>query len=270
MEKIYEKLENLKKYLFNLGNVCIAFSGGVDSTFLLKVAFEELGEKVIAVTAHSDTYPERELNESKEFTKKNGIKHIVFKSNEFSLEEFVSNPPNRCYICKKELFLNIVKIAKDQGITNIIEGTNADDTNDYRPGTMALNELGILSPLKAFNLTKEEIRILSKEMNLPTWEKPSFACLATRLPYGETITKEKLQMIGKAEQSLMNYGFKQVRVRYHSNMARIELQEEDFTKIIQKELREEIYLTFKEIGFDYISLDLKGYRTGSMNETLTF
>ena len=264
----YEKLEALKAYLKDLGSVAVAFSSGVDSTFLLKVAKEALGDNVIAVTAKSCSFPQRELKEAVAFCEKEGIRHFICESEELEIEGFAQNPKNRCYLCKKELFEKIQKIAKEQGINALVEGSNLDDNGDYRPGLVAVAELGVKSPLRACNLSKADIRAISKYLNLPTWEKQSFACLSSRFVYGETITEEKLGMVDKAEQLLLDMGFHQVRVRIHDKMARIEVTPQEIEKIIKEENRERIVSELKKYGFTYISLDLQGYRTGSMNETL--
>jgi uncharacterized protein len=246
----------------------VAFSSGVDSTFLLKVAKEVLGDKVIAVTAQSCSFPKRELNEAKAFCKQEGIRHFICDSEELEIEGFRQNPPNRCYLCKKELFETILKIAQENGIQYVVEGSNMDDNGDYRPGLKAIAELEIKSPLRVAELTKSEIRALSKEMGLPTWEKQSFACLASRFVYGETITEEKLSMVDKAEQLLLDRGFHQVRVRIHGTMARIEVMPEEFEKLVEQSVREEVVNACKSYGFTYVTMDLSGYRMGSMNETL--
>ncbi|SHO44645.1 ATP-dependent sacrificial sulfur transferase LarE [Anaerocolumna xylanovorans] len=265
---LHEKFELLKKNLSALDSLCIAFSGGVDSTFLLKAAHDVLGDKVLAVTARSFSYPEREFKEAVEFTKKHGILHEVILSEELDVEGFSDNPANRCYLCKNELFEKIDKIAKEKGIAYIAEGSNIDDLGDYRPGLTAVSEHKVLSPLREAQLTKEEIRSLSKELDLPTWNKPAFACLSSRFPYGQKITKEKLEMVDKAEQFLLDHGFRQVRVRHHGDIARIEISQAEMEKFLNLELMKEVGGYFKTLGFPYTALDLKGYRTGSMNETL--
>lgn len=273
MDLLHEKYEILQNYLKELGSVAVAFSSGVDSTFLLRVALDTLGsENVIAVTASSCSFPKRELNEAKDFCKKNQIRHIVCQSEELDIEGFRKNPKNRCYLCKHELFEKILAIAGEYHIRAVVEGSNMDDNGDYRPGLVAVSELGIKSPLRHAKLYKEEIRELSKELGLPTWNKQSFACLSSRFVYGETISEEKLDMVDKAEQLLLDFGFHQVRVRIHGNesglIARIEIMPEEFSRLISEEIRTQIYAYLKKLGFSYITLDLQGYRTGSMNETI--
>ncbi len=263
---MHNKLNKLKDYLKNAKKVVVAFSSGVDSTFLLKVAHDVLKDNVIAVTAKSSSFPARELEEAVDFCRKNNIKHIIIKSDELNIEGFRDNPPNRCYLCKKELFKKFLEIAQNNNIENVIEGSNLDDDGDYRPGFQAIKELGIKSPLREIGFTKSEIRELSKEFGLSTFDKPSFACLASRFAYGETITEEKLSMVDRAEQFLFDLKFKQFRVRIHGNIARIEVLPNEFEKLLNH--REKITDYFKEIGFAYVAMDLTGYRTGSMNETL--
>lgn len=263
---IKEKHFALQKYLQGLGSAAVAFSSGVDSTFLLKVAHDVLGNKVIAVTASSCSFPERELREAQTFCQENGITHIVCRSEELDIEGFRENPQNRCYLCKHELFEKIWAIARESGLSAVVEGSNLDDNDDYRPGLVAVKELGVKSPLREVGLTKSEIRVLSKELGLATWNKQSFACLSSRFVYGETINEERLGMVDRAEQLLLDLGFHQVRVRIHGTIARIELLPEEFEKLIQ--VRETICSQLKVFGFTYVTLDLLGYRTGSMNEVL--
>ncbi|MBR1912788.1 MAG: ATP-dependent sacrificial sulfur transferase LarE [Treponema sp.] len=266
MKLLNDKLIDLRYYLESLERVAVAFSSGVDSTFLLKVAHDVLGDNAVAVTASSHSFPSREQQESIEFCKKENIRHILFEINELEIPGFDRNPKNRCYLCKKDLFSHMIAIASENGISCVCEGSNVDDMGDYRPGLQAVAELGVKSPLRYCGLHKQEIRALSKEMGLSTWEKPSFACLASRFVYGQTITAEKLGMVDKAEQLLVDLGFLQERVRIHDTLARIEVLPDDFMNIIA--YKDEIVDAFKKIGFTYVSLDLQGYRTGSMNETL--
>jgi uncharacterized protein len=262
------KKQNLIRYLKGLDSLLVAFSGGVDSTFLLAIAHEILGDKVLAVTESSSTYPSSERKEAIQFAGERGIKHVVFRSDETSIPEFVSNAPDRCYHCKKALSLQLVKIAEERGVEHVAYATNVDDLGDYRPGLKAADEMGMMAPLVEAELNKEEIRFLSKEMGLPTWDKPAMACLASRIPYGDAITNKKLKMIEAAEVYLAESGFKQYRVRHHGSVARIEVESAEIEKINEPNLRKNIVEKFREIGFLHIAVDLEGYTTGSMNRAL--
>ncbi len=264
-----EKRNRLKDLLGKMGRVLVAYSGGVDSTLLLKMAKDTLGEKnVLAVTALSPLYPERELAGAKELARSIGVRHLLIRSNELEIEGFSTNPPDRCYLCKKELFEKLLDIAKREAILFVIEGSTLDDEKDHRPGRRAVRELGIRSPLQEALLTKSDVRDLSRAFDLPTWDKPSFACLASRFPYGDEITIQALARVDQAESYLLSLGFKQVRVRNYQGLARIELYPEEITRLMNGSLREEVVRHLKEIGYKYVTLDLQGFRSGSMNEVL--
>lgn len=267
-QTITEKYTYLQDYLKSLGSIAVTFSGGVDSTFLLRVAHDVLGDNVLAVTAASCSFPERELREAKKFCEENGIRHVVCQSEELDIEGFRQNPVNRCYLCKHELFEKIGEIAAENHLAAVAEGSNMDDNGDYRPGLQAVKELGVKSPLRQAGLNKDEIRQLSRMLGLPTWNKQSFACLSSRFVYGETISEEKLSMVDRAEQLLLDLDFHQVRVRIHDKLARIEILPEEFSRLLDDSVRNTIYDTLKSLGFTYVTLDLAGYRTGNMNEVL--
>jgi uncharacterized protein len=265
---LQHKRERLDALLRETGGCVIGFSGGVDSTFLLAVAVEALGPRVLAVTATSETYPERELREAEELARRLGARHRVIASEELDLPGFSENPTNRCYFCKQELFGKLVEIAREEDLPRVLDGNNADDRGDYRPGRDAARELGVRSPLDEVGLSKEEIRALSKAMGLPTWDKPAFACLSSRFPYGVPITREKLTKVGAAEEALRELGLRVLRVRHHGDVARLELGPAEFERAAG-ELRAEVVRRVKAAGYAYVALDLQGYRTGAMNEVLT-
>ena len=265
---VFLKFEKLKEILSEMGKVLIAFSGGVDSTFLLKVAQDVLGENVLAVIASSETYPEREREEAIRFAQLFNVRYMVIHTKELNNPEFSNNPPERCYFCKKELFSKLKDIADAEDIPYVLDGSNYEDITDFRPGMKAAEELKIRSPLKEVRLLKKEIRQLSRELDLPTWDKPSFACLSSRFPYYSEIDSISLKQIDQAEDFLRGLGFKQIRVRHHGQTARIEIESDEFPKIIKSEIREEVVRSFRKFGYTYITLDLAGYRTGSMNEPL--
>lgn len=266
---VKEKVNRLREIIEDMGKLIVAYSGGVDSTFLLKIAKDIVFDGVIAVTATSPIHPVSEREEAKRIAKELGVSHIIVESDELSITEFVNNTCDRCYYCKYAFFIRLKEMAKELNILWIADGTNFDDISDFRPGMRALNELGIRSPLKEAELTKNEIRILSKELNLATQDKPSFACLATRFPYGEKITQQKLEMVAQAEDYLMGLGINQLRVRHHGKLARIEVDSvADIGMFANPEVRKQVISKLKSIGYTYVTLDLEGYRTGSMNEIL--
>ncbi len=269
MEQLAAKAARLREILKTLGSAAVAFSAGVDSAYLAYTAHEVLGERMTAVTVDVPSFPKRELEQSREFCGRYGIRQTVIAVDQLSVAGFAENPPDRCYHCKRALFSAIKQTADDLGLAHVIEGSNLDDMSAYRPGLRAISELGIASPLKEAGLTKSDIRALSKAAGLPTWDKPSFACLATRIPYGDRITPEKLRMTELAEDKLAELGFTQYRVRVHGDVARIELPEADIPRLTDPTLRSEVSAYFSRLGFSYTALDLAGYRTGSMDIRLT-
>ncbi len=262
------KYDSLKKSLEETGSLAVAFSGGVDSTFLLRVAHDMLGDRLLAVTADLDSFPDIEMTAAVDFCREAGIHHIVAKADQLAIEGFRNNWPDRCYHCKKIVFQRVYEAAAQKGIRTVADGTNADDLGTYRPGLKALRELGVKSPLADSGFSKQEIRILSRELGLPTWNKPSFACLATRFPYHEPITKNKLMIVEEAERFLIDRKFRQMRVRAHGAAARIEVPEEDFGRLIEPGIRKAVNKKFHELGFDYVTMDLDGFRSGSMDENM--
>lgn len=260
------RLNKLKKILKSLKSIVIAYSGGVDSTFLLKMAVDMLGrENVLAVTAKSETYPRREFKEAKNLAKQIGAKHKIINTSELNIKGFKNNPINRCYYCKKELFSKLKKIAKTERLNYCIDGTNYDDLKDIRYGRIAAEELGIRSPLLEARITKANIRKFSKNLNLNTWDKPSFACLASRFPYKSNITRKDLSVVEKAEEFLRKLGVRQVRVRHYGKLVRIEVFPKDIKILITPKNAKLISQKFRKLGFKYTTVDLEGYRTGSMN-----
>jgi uncharacterized protein len=268
IETAHRKKKVLVETLRSIESLLIAYSGGVDSTFLLAVAHEVIGSRVMAVTATAPFYPTREVREALDFTLQHGIEHVVISSEALNLPDFQANRPDRCYHCKAFLFGKLRDFAEQRGIRYIAHAANVDDRGDYRPGSKAAEEAGALAPLLDAGMDKKEIRYLSREMGLPTWNKPAMACLASRIPYGDSITEEKLKMIEEAETVLAAEGLGQFRVRCHGALARIEVEKQDFERISATPLREIIVSKLKKAGFLYVSMDLEGYVTGSLNRVL--
>ena len=262
------KKADLVNRLKEFNSLLATFSGGVDSAFLLALAHRTLGDKVVAATAESTIHPNREAEYARNFASERGIHHIVFRSGEMSLPDFVSNGTNRCYHCKRYLFDRVLKIAKKNGIKHVVQGATLDDLGDYRPGFKAANETGVAAPLIDAQLNKEEIRFLSREMGLSTWNKPAMSCLATRIPYGSAITEEKLKMVEKAEEFLLERGISIVRVRHHGSLARIEMRPKEIRPVMEKMFRKAIVEEFRKIGFEHVALDMEGYISGKIDRRL--
>ena len=263
-----EKLRKLRDNIKALKSVVVAFSGGVDSPLVAKVCYDMLGDKALAVTARSETYPAYEYEEAKKIAKEIGIPHMTIDTSELGIKGFAENPPNRCYFCKSELFGKLTEIAHEKGYKNVADGANLDDAGEYRPGLDAAKELEVRSPLKESGLRKADIREISKHLKLSNWDKPSYACMSSRFPYGQSITEEKLSIVAAAENYLRSIGLKQFRVRHHDTIARIEVLPKDISALLQDGKRKELVNKFKEIGYKYVTIDMEGYRSGSMNEVL--
>ncbi len=268
MDTLQEKKEKLESIISDMGSVAVAFSGGVDSTFLLKTAHGLLGGRAVAMTALPLSFPAREAEAAERFCRDEGIKHITVTTDEMSIEGFAQNPPDRCYLCKRHIFTKIIDVASKAGLSCVADGTNAGDAGTYRPGLAALRELGIRSPLLEAGLDKAEIRMLSKELGLPSWNRQSMSCLYTRFAYGDTLTKEKLGMVEKAEQRLLDLGFRRVRVRVHGNIARIETDLSELGRLTDPEISVPLDRYMRELGFMYVTADLGGYESGSMDREL--
>lgn len=265
LPQLAAKYDALKRLIVGTGGCVVAFSGGVDSTLLFAVAADVLGDRALAVTATSETYPRRELEAARAFAAAIDGRFREIVSEELDIPEFKVNPRNRCYYCKHELFSKLRAIADEEGLPHVLDGTNLDDRGDHRPGRQAAEEIGVLSPLEEAGFTKADIRALSRYLGLPTWDKPAFACLSSRFPYGTAITPERVRRVGRAEEALRDLGFRVLRVRYHDTVARLELGPEEFNQAVGA-LRQDVVQIIKDAGFMYVAIDLQGYRTGSMNE----
>lgn len=267
--QIDKKWDHLRSLLSEMNTAILAYSGGVDSSVLLRAAAETLGQNLIAVTAVSETYPAEELNLAKQFAASLGVRHRILKTDELSNEAFSRNTEDRCYHCKHELFGKLKQIAGTEGITWILDGSNTDDQRDFRPGRRAANEFSVRSPLAETGLSKMEIRELARRLNLPMWDKPSLACLSSRIPYGTRITPALVKNVHAAEAIVRGLGIRQVRVRHHGDTARIEVDRDDIVRLVSEVAKQKIVNSFKALGYTYVCLDLEGYRTGSMNEVIS-
>jgi len=265
IEKKWDRLESL---LREMKSAVLAYSGGVDSSLLLKAASDVLGSRLVVVTAYSETYPLAELAAAKEFAGTLGVTLRVLHTKELESEDFVKNSTERCYHCKKELFGKLRQIARDEGIPFILDGSNTDDLKDYRPGSKAAGEFSVRSPLREAGFSKSDVRAYAQKLNLPVWDKPSLACLSSRIPYGTRITPKMLTTIQSAEDYLHSFGYRQVRVRHHGDTARIEIERNEFERLLSGDTAQKIVAAFKQLGYTYVCMDLEGYRTGSMNESI--
>ena len=270
-EELQRKYKNLRGLILSYGSVAVAFSGGTDSTLLVKVAHDVVGERLVAITLAGNATPASVVRDARAWAAEEGIDHEVVTFDELTVPEFAANVPQRCYFCKKAFFSEIGRVAERKGCAVVADGSNVDDQGDYRPGLRALAELGVASPLRDAGFTKADVRALSRELGLPTWDMPSAACLASRFAYGDSITREKLRRVEEAEEFLRGLGLVQLRVRVHGDageLARIEVEQEQIARLAKEEVRVQVVERLRELGFSYVSLDLTGFRSGAMNEVL--